>query len=557
MISILSLGRRIGATVQSLPLEKGEARPHLGYLALLFVISGVLLLPLLGSWLFLLQSGELMEPRSVAKWLQRTKGLYGTALNNNAREIALSIYVERRPQIIILSSSRGTNFRQEYFTKPFSSVSMMMQNIEEGLQFYTLAKNLYLPRIAIIGLDYWWFSTTDDHTTRPSLDYGSSTALSWSGVLSPYQWINEGKLSVGDFVSIIFGSENRSALSNEPKLGVQAIKKSFGTRADGSWSSMSIAAGVDLDPWYPEVAGQMLRHPASVVLEHGRYAPDQVLDNAKIRLLLQLVDDFQQHGTKVILILLPVANPIVEQMEKSGRYKFIWEFRNRLSTLNIEFYDFFDPRGFGASACEFEDTYHGGEVLAARMLKTALERNQSTSLKDFINLQRVSQVVSKNAGHIIAPFGETSPSFREVDFLRIGCQRYRRSLFSQGSAVSQAALHSDHRICFEVGAACSKWFRRLYLQRVLCYEVPSETGFNIHPSAAAFRPTTYVRLSEGQIEKKISIMLEYKSECGAFPFPRSADAITALAGYRGSECGAKWRKASSCYASICEFCDRR
>ena len=98
--------------------------------------------------------------------------------------------------------------------------------------------------------------------------------------------------------------------------------------------------------------------------------------------------------------------------------------------------------------------------------------------------------------------------------------------------------HSDHRVCFETGAACSKWFRRPNLQRVFCYEVPSETGFNIHPSAAAFRPTTYVRLTEEQIENKISIMLEYKSECGSFPFPRSAEGITALARYRGSECGA-------------------
>ncbi len=97
--------------------------------------------------------------------------------------------------------------------------------------------------------------------------------------------------------------------------------------------------------------------------------------------------------------------------------------------------------------------------------------------------------------------------------------------------------HSDHRVCFEAAVACSKWFRRLNLRRILCYEVPSETGFYLSPSAHAFKPTSYVGLSIEHIEAKISMMLEYESECAPFPFPRSPEAIRALAQYRGSECG--------------------
>lgn len=97
--------------------------------------------------------------------------------------------------------------------------------------------------------------------------------------------------------------------------------------------------------------------------------------------------------------------------------------------------------------------------------------------------------------------------------------------------------HSDHRMIFEAAVACAKWFRRPALKRVLCYEVPSETGFNFHPSAATFRPTTYVRLEPNHLKRKIEAMLEYREECGTFPFPRSPEAIQALARQRGTESG--------------------
>ena len=93
--------------------------------------------------------------------------------------------------------------------------------------------------------------------------------------------------------------------------------------------------------------------------------------------------------------------------------------------------------------------------------------------------------------------------------------------------------HSDHRIIIEAAVACAKWFRRPALKRILCYEVPSETGYNLHPSATTFRPTTYVRLEQKHLQRKIDVMLEYKEECGTFPFPRSPEAIQALARQRG------------------------
>src|SRR5262249_6202109 len=199
-------------------------------------------------------------------------------------------------------------------------------------------------------------------------------------------WISEGKLTVTDVLLVAAGIRNLSPLSSEPKIGIQAIKLSNGTRADGSWSPLGTASTPNR-PLPVEVRMErVLKEPELLLQETAdRYAPDQKLGEDGIVQLQRLIDGFQQRGTKVVLLMLPIITPFVEEMEKSGRYQFIWELRTRLTQMNVEYNDFFDPRTFNSSACEFKDPHHGGNAMYARMLKTILDRNPSSVLKDFVN----------------------------------------------------------------------------------------------------------------------------------------------------------------------------
>jgi len=96
--------------------------------------------------------------------------------------------------------------------------------------------------------------------------------------------------------------------------------------------------------------------------------------------------------------------------------------------------------------------------------------------------------------------------------------------------------HSDHRITFEAAAACTKWFRHGSVRRVLAYETLSETDFGLDPDRKGFRPNVYIDIS-GHLEKKLEIMHLYDGELAAPPFPRSAEAVRALAALRGSAAG--------------------
>ncbi len=96
-------------------------------------------------------------------------------------------------------------------------------------------------------------------------------------------------------------------------------------------------------------------------------------------------------------------------------------------------------------------------------------------------------------------------------------------------------IHSDHRVVFQAVISCTKWFRHPYICRILAYETISETDMGL-ASTSFFQPNVFVGI-EHQLEDKINILQIYKSEIGQFPFPRSIEAVKALAKVRGVSCG--------------------
>lgn len=97
-------------------------------------------------------------------------------------------------------------------------------------------------------------------------------------------------------------------------------------------------------------------------------------------------------------------------------------------------------------------------------------------------------------------------------------------------------VHTDHRVAAEAVAACVKWFRQGSVTRVLAYETLSETDFSLDP--AAFAPDVFIDVS-ATLARKLRILEVYAGELGRFPFPRSAEAVRALAAARGAAAGCR------------------
>jgi LmbE family N-acetylglucosaminyl deacetylase len=96
-------------------------------------------------------------------------------------------------------------------------------------------------------------------------------------------------------------------------------------------------------------------------------------------------------------------------------------------------------------------------------------------------------------------------------------------------------VHTDHRAVFDAAAACTKWFRYSSVKRVLAYETLSETDFGLGTDLG-FRPNVYVDIAPF-LEGKLQAMNIYSSEMAPFPFPRSSEALQALAKVHGAAAG--------------------
>ena len=96
-------------------------------------------------------------------------------------------------------------------------------------------------------------------------------------------------------------------------------------------------------------------------------------------------------------------------------------------------------------------------------------------------------------------------------------------------------VHTDHRVVFDAVASCTKWFRYPSIKRILAYETLSETDFSLG-GGESFRPNVFINISSF-IKEKLRAMGIYSSEIGAFPFPRSNEAIQSLASLRGAASG--------------------
>lgn len=97
--------------------------------------------------------------------------------------------------------------------------------------------------------------------------------------------------------------------------------------------------------------------------------------------------------------------------------------------------------------------------------------------------------------------------------------------------------HSDHHVVHAAATACAKWFRYPSVRWTLVYETLSETDAGLFTSDP-FLPNIFVDITD-QLEEKLRITTMFNDEIGEFPFPRSLEAIRALAMTRGAASGTR------------------
>lgn len=95
-------------------------------------------------------------------------------------------------------------------------------------------------------------------------------------------------------------------------------------------------------------------------------------------------------------------------------------------------------------------------------------------------------------------------------------------------------------------AACRLFQRRdgvPVLRQFSYMEVLSSTEWSLNPQATRFVPNTFVEIGRDGIDLKVQALAAYAGVMRPFPHPRSEEALTGLAAYRGAQAGCHYAEA--------------
>ena len=97
-------------------------------------------------------------------------------------------------------------------------------------------------------------------------------------------------------------------------------------------------------------------------------------------------------------------------------------------------------------------------------------------------------------------------------------------------------VNIDHRVVHDAVLAACRPQPDHPVRRLLFFEVPSSTEWGPAASAQPFSPNFFVNISS-TLATKLEALKAYGSELRAFPHPRSLQAVSALAQWRGASVG--------------------
>lgn len=208
-----------------------------------------------------------------------------------------------------------------------------------------------------------------------------------------------------------------------------------------------------------------------------------------------------------------------------------------------------DDEILGAGATIHKLISEGNKVAVAIMVSQAAARKGLSSTLSDDEKEALSIVGVEKTYH--ASF----PNIKMNTVSHLELVQFVESCIEDWSADAIITHHpsdtnNDHvQTSYSVQAACRLFQRRENLpalKELLYMEVPSSTEWSFDTSANRFAPNYYVEIGKEGVELKIKALSAYKGVMRPYPHPRSNEAMTGLAAYRGSQAGCNYAEAFEC-----------
>ena len=205
-----------------------------------------------------------------------------------------------------------------------------------------------------------------------------------------------------------------------------------------------------------------------------------------------------------------------------------------------------DDEVLGAGATIYKLAHEGHNVAVCTMANhVAARRNISATLSD-------DQAKAFEIMGIRKSYAGDFPNIQMNTVSHLNLVQFIESAIEDWSAESiythhPADTNNDHVITSYAAQAASRLFQRKpgipALKQFIYMEVPSSTEWSFASSANRFSPNMFVEVGKNGIDIKLKSLAAYRGVMRPYPHPRSEEAITGLAAYRGAQAGCNYAEA--------------
>ena len=344
------------------------------------------------SVICLYRAGELCSFSSYIHPLQQDQ-LFGLGYSyyDKAYKFHMTDEVER-PEVLALGSSRIMQVKRSVVSPDYSfyNAGGAIQNARELSLFINKLHDS--PKLILVNIDQWWFNRAyiaEDLPFSPSV-YDDEPALDMH---------KRGQFVCDFYTDLVKGKISLKKVFSSPHIGLNAICNENGFAADGSryQGDMILAPEVQEDYNFKNVLGRI--RDGNLRFQYGDEA-----DSSMVSVVGDFLNQCVARKIKVVAFLPPFAPYVYQRMQETGKYGYMSKLYDMLRPLFDQYegcslYDFTDVTDTGAHNYDFDDGFHGSEIIYNGMIRQMVRRD-STLAPFFVpepEMERLDSIyISKN-----------------------------------------------------------------------------------------------------------------------------------------------------------------
>jgi hypothetical protein len=312
-------------------------------------------------------AGELTPLETVVKRQLREPVLYGRAYRDDFFAFKLISTEIRRPEVLVLGSSRVMQFRASLVepSKTFFNAGGAASSIADVLAFMRRIQTTARPSVLLLGIDQVWLTQVSRFDRQKMEVVDADTAADLQRAVRVSHRVAgdlmNGKVSLSRLV------HRSDPIDHRPALGMNAIMIGSGFRPDGSYQYGPYRHNV------PSLADRLregfdrIEENVVPMVRASRISADALL---QLRDVLTIA---RRNGIMVIGFCPPFAPTTLAAMHRSGRFAYLGEIPSTLGPLFGEFEytfaDWSDPSPLGVSDQDMIDYFHPSEEVVRRMFE--------------------------------------------------------------------------------------------------------------------------------------------------------------------------------------------